>query len=100
VIIDTRTGKRLATIKIYDENEDRYYIDSLAWSPDSKWIAVLKHSSRTGYGPIDLIALMAGHGVPYMTYYLDVIDLSGNLVAHTKLTSEVKGSWGWLVWME
>jgi hypothetical protein len=97
VIIDIKTRSALAQVSVY---KNRYYLDGLAWSPDSKLIAVLKHSSRTGYGPADLIALMSGHGVPYMTYYLDVIDLSGNLVAHTKLSSEVRASWGWVVWTE
>ena len=103
---DTAGGRGLVIIERFTQqvnlvlNDTRQrYIDALAWSPDSRFIAILRSSYRTGYGPGDLIALASGHGVPYMTYYLEVTDLNGTVVAQTKLASEVRGSWAWIVWI-
>ena len=96
VIVDTQTTKTIALIK---GNENRYMI-GLAWSPDSKWIAVLKDSLRLGWGPLDILGRLLGHPPVYMTFYLEVVNLAGDIVAHSKLIWETRDSWGWVVWME
>jgi hypothetical protein len=88
--------KTVAVVKGYENR----YVDGLAWSSNSNFVAILKHSSRVGYSPLDFLAQLLGHGVLYSTYYVEVVNLAAETVAQTKLTSEVRGSWGWLVWME
>ena len=97
LVIVQQSTKKVSLV--WNGRENRY-IESLAWSQDSRFIAILRSSSRTGYRPSDLVALASGHGVPYMTYYLDVLDLDGNTLAQTKLASDVRGSWAWIVWIK
>jgi len=96
VIVDARAKKIISKVG----SNDNRYIDGLAWSRDSSWIAVLKHSSRYGRGPIDLIGGAFGHPVPYITYYLEVVDLGGKVFASTKLVSDLRASWGEVVWVD
>lgn len=97
VIVDTQVNQTVAVIKGSDER----FIDGLAWSPDSKWVAVLKYSYRpAGYRPIDLLGYLTGHPVPYMSYYIEVVNLAGDKVAQSKPSSELRGSWAWVVWIE
>jgi hypothetical protein len=96
VIVETQTNKTIAKMG----GSEKRYIDSIAWSPDSKWIAVLKHSSTKGTSPVDLIGQMFGHYDLYMTFYLEVFGLTGDLVVHSKLTVDLRSSWGWVVWLE
>ena len=46
------------------------------------------------------IGTIFGHGTVYNTYYLDIFGLSGALVAHTKLSSEIRHNSGWVVWLD
>jgi len=96
VIVETETNKIIA-VNIGDEIR---YMIGLAWSPDSKWIAVLKDSGRLGWGPLDILGRLLGHPPVYRTYYLEVANLAGDVLAHSKLIWETRDSWGWVVWLE
>jgi len=96
VIVDTQQNKTIALIK---GNENRFIV-GLAWSPDSKWIAVMKDSYRLGWGPLDIFGRLLGHPPVYMTFYLEVVNLAGDVVAQSKLIWETRDSWGWVVWLE
>jgi hypothetical protein len=94
VVVDTKVNKTVAILK----GNENCSIKSLAWSPDSKWVAVLKASSELSALDRFVISL-TGHADPTMIWYLEVVNLAGDVVAHSKLT-ELRGSWGWVVWME
>lgn len=96
VIVDMYTKKTIVKVK----SNDNRYVDGLAWSQNSQLVVVLTSSSRLGEGPIDLIGSAFGHPVPYMTYYLDVVGLDGKALASTKLVSDLRASWGEVVWIE
>jgi hypothetical protein len=96
VIIDVSANRMLSTIG----GKSGSVIEGIAWSPDSKWLAVLRNEFRHGRGPLDQIIAAFGHPVPYMSYYLEVVDLSGKVVASTKLVSDLRASWGEVVWIE
>jgi hypothetical protein len=94
VIVDKQANKTIALSK----GEDNIYIESLAWSPNSQWVALLKASSQLTTLDRFLISL-TGHADPRITWYLEVINLAGDVVVRSKLI-DLRGSWGWLVWME
>jgi len=79
------------------------YVSDLAWSPDSKYVALLAYTGRIGVWPWDLLALMAGHPSFVSCFYLEVYDLSGNLILYKKLNDSFKEfsghSRGRLVWI-
>ena len=52
-------------------------VDGFAWSPGSRAIALLNHSSRASvwWGPWDLFGGLTGHPVAHNTYYLLVVAL-------------------------
>lgn len=54
----------------------------MAWSPDSKEIAVLYVSRSTSAQPIDWLAALTGHPVPLNTYYLSLQDVSSQQLAN------------------
>jgi hypothetical protein len=93
-IIDRQSSTTLAIV-IDPLNR---YIKSLAWSPDSQWVAALKSSSELS--ALDrLLITLTGHASPSSTWHLEVVNLTGAVVSHTKL-AELRGSWGWVVWLE
>jgi hypothetical protein len=45
------------------------------WSPNSRSVALLTYSERRGRGPMDLVWAVAGHPVPYHTFFVELIDV-------------------------
>jgi hypothetical protein len=75
-------------------------VSGLAWSPDSKFLAVLRHEQvRVGRTPLELLSSFSGHPVQYVVYSLEVVDRSGNLIATSRLTNDITGTWGEMVWL-
>jgi hypothetical protein len=78
--------------------EENAYIRSLAWSPDSNYIAVLRASSELT--ALDrLILTIFGHADPKMRWSLDIVDVNGILITKTRIKT-LRGSWGWVVWIQ
>jgi hypothetical protein len=95
-VIFGRQGKQdLAHVALSGEE----LLRALAWSPDSKRVAVLKSTIRGKVSFKNFLSALSGHSVPYDTYFLDIYDLEGKIVAHTKLIGDLRGSWGEIVWM-
>jgi hypothetical protein len=94
VVIHKPTNKTVAVVL----GRGNRGVDALAWSPDSRWVATLMSSSELGELDRFFISL-TGHADPKRTWYLDVVNLTGDAVAHTKL-ADSRGSWGWVVWLE
>lgn len=95
-VIFDRQGKRdLTRIDLSDEE----LLRALAWSPDSTRIAILKSTSKGKVSFKNFLSALSGHPVAYDTYFLDIYDLEGKIVAHTKLIEDVRYSWGEIVWM-
>ena len=79
------------------------YVSDIAWSPDSKYVALLSYTGRIGLLPWDLLVLLSGHP-PYVSWFnLEIYDLSGNLILYKKLNGSFKEfsghSRGRLVWI-
>jgi hypothetical protein len=79
------------------------YVSDIAWSHDSKYVALLTYTGRIGLLPWDLLALMSGHPSYVSWFYLEVYDLSGNLILYKKVNGSFKEfsghSRGRLVWI-
>jgi hypothetical protein len=74
------------------------YISDITWSPDSSAVALLTYTERTSTSPGDILAGCVGHPYPIRTFYLEIYDLSGNLITNEKINGELKSSEGRLVW--
>lgn len=94
VIFDRQEKRDLARIDLSGEE----LLRALAWSPDSTRIAILKSTSRGKVSFKNFLSALSGHPVAYDTYFLDVYDLEGKIVARTKLIEDVRYSWGEIVW--
>ena len=102
-----RHGPGAASVAIVDkllnkavvvDVKENAYIRSLAWSPDSKYVAVLRASSELT--ALDkLILTFFGHADPKMAWSLDIVDVNGDLFTKTKI-KDLRGSWGWVVWIQ
>ena len=94
VIFDKQEKRDLARVALGSEE----LLRGLAWSPDSMRIAVLKSTSRGKVSFKNFISALSGHSVPYDTYFLDIYDLNGKIVAQTKLIEDVRAGWGEITW--
>ena len=84
---------------VYESGSDGSYVESIAWSPDSKYVAVLRTTKSKKIGsPSDILSSTFGHPVQYNDYWIEVIDLNGKRVARAQIASDVKASWGEIVW--
>ena len=79
------------------------YITDIAWSPDSKYVALLSYTGRIGLLPWDLLVLLIGHPTYVSWFNLEIYDLSGNLILYQKVNGSFKEysghSRGRLVWI-
>lgn len=84
---------------VYESGKDDSYVESMAWSPDSKYVAVLRavKSKRMG-SPLDILSSMFGHPVQYNDYWVEVIDINGKRVGRAPIANDVKASWAEIVW--
>ncbi|OGQ35611.1 MAG: hypothetical protein A3G39_01855 [Deltaproteobacteria bacterium RIFCSPLOWO2_12_FULL_43_16] len=55
------------------KNPGDNWIEDIAWIPDSKTLAVICKSERTGLWPWELLAAIAGHPIPHNSFYLELI---------------------------
>jgi len=46
----------------------QYFVQSVAWSPDSTTVALLLCSERLGFGPLDLLSAFTGHPIQYKSF--------------------------------
>jgi hypothetical protein len=90
----------LAASKIVAVRKDaELFVDAVAWSPDSKFVALLrKKQVSVLHGPMEILSACAGHPVQYSDYFLEIIDAQGKLVARTKVAGPTAGTWGEVVW--
>jgi hypothetical protein len=93
VIKDIPNGQSLLRRKIGK------YVSDITWSPDSSAVALLTFTDRISKWPDELLAAAAGHPYFINTFYLEIYDLSGNLLYKEKVNSEFKSSKGRLVWI-
>ncbi len=66
------------------------YIADIAWSPDSKYVALLTYTGRIGLMAWDLLALLTGHPTYVSWFNLEVYDLTGNLILYKKVNGSFK----------
>jgi hypothetical protein len=84
---------------VYESGKDDSYIESIAWSPYSEYVAVLRKAKSKGMGsPLDILSSMFGHPVQYNDYWAEGIDLSGKRVERARIATDVKASWCEIVW--
>jgi hypothetical protein len=75
-------------------------IYAVAWSPDSRFLAVLRKSYRKGRFSLgNLISAISGHPERSETYYLETYGLSGTLTARSRLVADVPQSAAELAWV-
>jgi WD40 repeat protein len=94
VIAELATSSVTAKI----DGRDEWGILGLAWSPDGRFVAVLKLQSRFRYCLGDLISTAVGHPVRLNTLSLAVFDLQGNAVAELPLIENTPRWGAEIVW--
>jgi len=63
-------------------------------------LALLNHSERRGFGPLELLWAVAGHPVPHNTFYLLIIDAeSGRSVEYVLRKDVAEGAARILDWI-
>lgn len=71
------------------------------WSPNSQCIALLTSSQTPGHGPLELLWAYAGHPVPHVTVYLELIRADGiHLNEYVVMSNVVYGEGRILEWKE
>jgi len=90
VILDARTKSEWMRPRLNGRNKIR----GICWSPDSGEVAVLSYQEEMGIGPLELLYMMAGHPVPYMTFYLDLYHIRSRSTSHIVLERGCKYGFG------
>ena len=95
-IIEWANKREVAAIR--GTKEEVVY--ALAWSPDSRLLAVLKKSYQRGpFSLGNLISAISGHPVRSETYSLEIYELSGVLRVRSNLVVDVPQSTANLAWV-
>lgn len=84
-IIGVEDGRVLA---IRDGGGD-WGVQALAWSPDSRYLAVVRSTGEYGLCLVEILSYLSSHPVTLSSYTLDVVGLDGRVVAGRDLMSRV-----------
>lgn len=97
MIIDLEERRSIALV----DSEFKWGIEAVSWSPDSRYLAVLRIQGRQGYCLPEIVFLVTiGYGSHVIDHYLDIYDLQGRLMASRKLLSR---NYDWrteIVWLD
>ena len=93
-IFEYPTGNLRGVFKTIDSQ----IIESIAWSPTSDMIVVLAATSKSGKSPGDILSAVSGHPVSYVSFYLQIVSLTGKSLAETKLASDLQSGFGHVSW--
>jgi hypothetical protein len=78
----------------------RYFVDDIAWSPNSSMFAVLDISSRLYLGISGILRIFIGHPAVVCKLYLSVYDREGNLLVRSKVATGLIDGGGQVSWEE
>ena len=96
-IIGDLTAKKVIFVP---RKESELFIEGVAWSSNSKFVALLRKKQVTVlHGPIEILSACSGHPAQYSNYVLEIIDAQGRMIAKDKITAPLTGTWGEVVWM-
>jgi hypothetical protein len=97
VVVDWRTKNVISQVKLTEGNT----VNGFAWSPDSRWIAVLKSKAWFKWWlPSTILSFLVGHPATYIDISLDVVDLQGGVVAQTTLMEGLMGVSAEVIWTQ
>ena len=86
VIFDARTYTETGRVALPEDG----YVRAIAWAPDSSGLAVLRNEFGSTYiCPIDLMSWLVAHPISRSTYFLEIVSQHGEIVANTKLASNL-----------
>jgi hypothetical protein len=77
---------------------DSRILESIAWSPTSDTIVALTATSKSGKSPGDILSAVTGHPVSYVSFYLQIVTLTGKSLAEAKLASDLQSGFGQVSW--
>ena len=76
-----------------------FNVSGIAWSPDSRAVAVLEESERKGYGPLELASALSGHPVPYSSIGFVAVSISENEgTGLPYIAREFRSAWSYIRW--
>ena len=76
-----------------------FNVRGIAWSPDSRAVAVLEESERKGYGPLELASALSGHPVPYSSIGFVAASISENEgTGLPYIAREFRSAWSYIRW--
>jgi hypothetical protein len=76
-----------------------FNVRGIAWSPDSRAVAVLEDSERKGYGPFELASALSGHPVPYSSIGFAAVSISENEgTGLPYIAREFRSAWSYIRW--
>jgi len=85
---DRLTGETVSHWKLGETRR----IVGFAWSPNSRSVAFLSVSARTGKSPGDLTAAASGHPVTYETVFLNILDMSTRKLTAYEIHRDVRAA--------
>jgi len=97
VIVDSASGRTTKNIPVQNFSN----VGGIAWSPDSNAVTVLKESERTGYGPLEVLAALSGHPVPYDTVGFVTVKVGENEGQGLPYVGkEFRAAWSFVKWRQ
>jgi hypothetical protein len=83
---------------IKDPYESRF-IDSIAWSHDSQYFAVLRHESKITFGLLSLLSSISGHPIRKRDYFLSIYRKTGESLINIEIAENYIGTSGEIIWI-
>ena len=81
------------SLVVHVEDEERTYVGSFAWAPESRHLAVLKNARTSQFRrPRQWLSLLMGHPLQYYRAALAIYTAAGQLVARSSLSPDEKRS--------
>ena len=94
IIADLKEKKILFKSK----SKEPRIIEKIAWSPDSKYFAIIQKSEKSLFSLKNILSSMVGHPVRSNIYYLKIYDRLGQIYGQSEIASGLIGSYVELLW--
>ena len=93
-VIDNDSSK---FVNIESTDEERF-VDGFAWSPDSSYFAILRHSYQSGTSFKQIFSALSGHPWSYRRFEIEVKGSNGESVVRTVVAEDIESGVGRIEW--
>lgn len=95
IVID-KVSRKVLFKEIYGKG----YVGRMAWNESGTSLGVLVIKGKTGLMPWELLALLAGHPIPYNSFSLEIVNIDRGVSEWIQVAKKLRYGSGYIYWVD